>query len=158
MLPHTRSSETGRAAHLHWRTVGGWYWIGMALGFGVAIGVLAAAFLGWSNPLTALAALVAAAVGAAVGFALGDLPEVIAGGVGGVLGAAGTSRIVQGSLRTGGTRLGTALLLAAGAVGVAALALVPALGYVLAVAIPALGARLRRRTADRYAGLRSLAD
>ena len=102
--------------------------------------------------------MLAAGVGAAVGFALGDWPEAVAGGVGGIAGAVGTSRIVQGSLRTGGTRGGTAMLLAAAAVGVAALALVPALGYVLAVAVPALGARLRRRTPERYAGLRSLAD
>ncbi|MDQ3874607.1 MAG: hypothetical protein M3322_03500, partial [Actinomycetota bacterium] len=63
-----------------------------------------------------------------------------------------------GALRTGGTRLGTAILLSLGAVGVAALALVPGLGYVEALAVPALGARLRRRTVERYAGLRSLAD
>jgi hypothetical protein len=34
---------------------------------------------------------------------------------------------------------------------------VPALGYLEAVALPALAARLRRRSPERYAGLRTLA-
>jgi hypothetical protein len=39
----------------------------------------------------------------------------------------------------------------------AALALVPALGFVEAVIVPLLGLRIRRRSAERYAGLRTLA-
>jgi hypothetical protein len=39
----------------------------------------------------------------------------------------------------------------------AVLALVPLLGYVEAVALPALAARLRRRSPETYAGLRTLA-
>jgi hypothetical protein len=143
---------------LHWRPVGGWYWIGVAVGFGVAIGVLLGAVLGVSTVGTAIAAVIGAGLGVLVGMALGDWPEALGGGVGGVAGAAGVGRLLQGALRTGGTRAGTAILLGAGAVGVAALALVPGIGYLEAVAVPVLGARLRRRTSERYAGLRSLAD
>jgi hypothetical protein len=34
---------------------------------------------------------------------------------------------------------------------------VPALGFVEAVIVPLLGLRIRRRSAERYAGLRTLA-
>jgi hypothetical protein len=106
-----------------------------------------------------VAAVAAAALGAAAGWFLpGDWPEAVAGGAGGVLGSVGSARFVGGALRSGGTRAGTAALLAIVALVLAALALVPLVGYVLAVAVPALGARLRRRTPERYAGLRSLAD
>ena len=65
---------------------------------------------------------------------------------------------VSGALRTGGTKVGTAMLVGAAGIGLAALALVPVLGYLEAVAVPAVGARLRRRAPRRYAGLRPLAD
>jgi hypothetical protein len=139
--------------------VGSWYWIGVAAGFGTALGVAAGAVLGASAARAAVAAAIAALLGVAVGLALpGSWPEAIAGGVGGVLGAIGICGVVGGALRTGGTRAGTAMLLVLGAIGLAALALVPGLGYVEAVTVPVLGARLRQRTARRYAGLRSLAD
>jgi hypothetical protein len=64
---------------------------------------------------------------------------------------------VSGTLRRGGTRGGTAALLAAVALVGAALAFVPAVGYLEAVAVLALGLRLRRRAPERHAGLRSLA-
>jgi len=64
---------------------------------------------------------------------------------------------VAGALRRGGTRGGLATLVGLGAVGVAALAFVPGLGYVEALALPVLGLRLRRKTPERYAGLRTLA-
>jgi uncharacterized membrane protein len=60
-------------------------------------------------------------------------------------------------LRRGGTRGGTALLLTLAAAVGAALAFVPVLGYLEAAAVPILGARLRRRSPDRHAGLRTLA-
>ena len=139
--------------------MGNWYWIGAVLGIGVGLGVLfAGALAGARAGLTAaLAAVAAATAGVLVGLAVDGWVEAGAGGVGGVLGAAGSAQLVQGALRRGGTRLGTALLVGGGALVIAALALVPALGYVEAVAVPAVAARLRRRTAERYAGLRSLA-
>jgi hypothetical protein len=138
--------------------VGAWYWIGVAIGFGVAIGVMVAAVLGASAVGSVVAAVLAAGLGVGVGLALGGWAEMVGGGAGGIAGAAGSSRLLQGALRAGGTRGGTAMLLGAGAVAVAALALVPGVGYLEVVAVPALAVRLRRRTPDRYAGLRSLAD
>ena len=64
---------------------------------------------------------------------------------------------LAGTLRRGGTRGGTATLLALAALAGAALAFVPVVGYLEALAVPALGVRLRRRAPERHAGLRSLA-
>jgi hypothetical protein len=151
-------TEGDTPAHLHWRAVGGWYWIGVAIGFGVAIGVFAGGVLGSSALWTGVAVLIGAVLGALAGWELGGWGEIVGGAVGGIAGAAAAGRLLQGALRTGGTRGGTAVLLGVAAVVLAALALVPALGYVELVAVPALAVRLRRRTPERYAGLRSLAD
>ncbi|MBA2475418.1 MAG: hypothetical protein H0V40_05630, partial [Actinobacteria bacterium] len=78
-------------------------------------------------------------------------------GVGGALGALGASQVVRGALRRGGTRGGTGILVALAAVVLALLALIPVVGYLEALVVPALAARLRRRTPERYAGLRTLA-
>jgi hypothetical protein len=64
---------------------------------------------------------------------------------------------VSGALRRGGTRGGTALLLGLASLVGAALAFVPVVGYLEAAAVPLLGARLRRRSPDTHAGLRTLA-
>jgi len=81
----------------------------------------------------------------------------VAGGVGGALGALVVAGLVAGTLRRGGTRGGTALLVGLASVGIAALALIPFVGFLEAVALPALAGRARRRQPERYAGLRSLA-
>lgn len=134
-----------------------WYTAGVFAGLGVAIGVLLAG---------ALAAvrggiLAAFVTGLAAGAAAGALPfgweEAVTGGFGGAVGALGATQIVLGSLRRGGTRGGTAAVVAGGALALAALALVPVLGYVEAVVVPGLAARLRRRSGRTYAGLRILA-
>jgi len=101
--------------------------------------------------------LAGAAAGAGAGFLIGELDEAAAGAVGGLLGAVGATPLVRGALGRGGTRGGTALLVALGGIAIAVAALVPALGYVEALAVPALGVRMRRRAGDRYAGLRVLA-
>ena len=137
--------------------MGSWYTIGLSLGVGVGAGVLAAGVLARSRAGIALAAVLGGLVGAAVGVAVGGMAEIVAGAVGGPLGAGGASPVVLGALRRGGTRAGTAVLVAAVGVVVAGLSLLPVLGYVAAVAVPVLGIRLRRRTPERYAGLRSLA-
>lgn len=49
------------------------------------------------------------------------------------------------------------MLLALVALVGAALAFVPVVGYLEAVGVPILGARLRRRSPDTHAGLRTLA-
>ncbi|HEY4413638.1 MAG TPA: hypothetical protein VGN06_11620, partial [Gaiellaceae bacterium] len=77
--------------------------------------------------------------------------------LGGLAGAFGAAQIARGALRRGGTRGGTATLVALGALAVAGLAWVPVLGYLEALALPVLAARLRRRAPERYAGLRTLA-
>ena len=137
--------------------MGDWYTIGLALGVGTALGALFAGLLS-STPLGRMAAIVlAGAAGAAVGYLIDDWTELLAGGIGGVLGAAASVVIVSGALRRGGTRTGLALIVAALAAGLAGLALIPGAGYVEAVALPLLAVRLRRTQADRYAGLRSLA-
>jgi len=138
-------------------TVGDWYTIGLALGLGIAIGTLFAGLL-TATPLGRAAAVVlAGAAGALVGTLIDDWTELVAGGIGGVLGAAGAAIVVAGALRRGGTRAGLALIVAALAAGLAALAFVPAAGYLEAVALPLLAVRLRRTQAERYAGLRTLA-
>jgi hypothetical protein len=63
------------------------------------------------------------------------------------------NRTVEG----GGTRGGTAALVAGISLVLAALALIPFVGYLEAAAVPALAARAKRRGPTRYAGLRSLA-
>src|SRR5829696_4853028 len=98
-----------------------------------------------SRALVLVVAAIAAAGGAGVGYAIGGWHEAVAGGAGGILGAVVISAFVGGALRRGGTRGGTAVLVAL------------AVGYLEAVVLPALAARARRHGGERYAGLRSLA-
>ena len=133
--------------------MGDWYTVGILVGLGAAIGVAATGALRRALPALALAAVVAAAIG----FALWQWDEALGGAIGAVCGALGSAPLVSGTLRRGGTRGGTALLLGLAALVGAALAFVPVVGYLEAAAVPALGARLRRRAPERHAGLRSLA-
>jgi hypothetical protein len=138
--------------------MGVWYWIGVAVGLGAAGGVFLSGLV--RIPLAAIA--LAAAAGAGLGVAIdawqpGGSVDVIGGVVGGTVAALGCVQIVRGALRRGGTRGGTATIVAGAALVAGGLAFVPALGYVLALALPALAARLHRRSPDRYAGLRTLA-
>ena len=133
--------------------MGSWYTVGILVGLGAALGVAATGAL--RRAPAALVVAVAAAVG--IGFAVWQWDEALGGAIGAVCGALGSAPLVSGTLRRGGTRGGTALLLGLAALVGAALAFVPVVGYLEAVAVPALGARLRRRAPDRHAGLRSLA-
>jgi hypothetical protein len=139
--------------------MGAWYWIGVSAGLGAAAGIFIA---GVSAKALAVAAAVSAAAGLGLGFAIdawqpGSWGDVAAGAVGGSLAAFGAATVVRGALRRGGTRGGTAILVAGAALVAAGLAFVPALGYLEALALPAFAARLRRRQPERYAGLRTLA-
>jgi hypothetical protein len=137
--------------------MGDWYTIGLALGLGLAVGVLLAGALA-STPLGRIAAVVlAAAGGVVIGLLLDDWTEMVAGAVGGIIGALSALVIVSGALRRGGTRGGLAAIVATAAIVLGALAIVPVVGYLQAIALPALAARLRRAQGERYAGLRSLA-
>ena len=133
--------------------VGDWYTIGILAGLGAAIGVACTGVL----RRALLGAVVAAAIAVAAGLVFGQWDEAIGGLAGAACGALGSAPLVGGALRRGGTRGGTAILLALVSLVGAALAFVPVLGYLEAAAVPLLGARLRRRSPDRHAGLRSLA-
>jgi hypothetical protein len=142
--------------------VGSWYWIGVSVGFGTAVGVLFAGFTGRTRAALVVAVIAAAGVGAALGYGVsawqtGGWIDRLGGILGGLAGAFGASQVVGGALRRGGTRGGTAMLVGGAALIVAAAAWIPAVGYLEAVALPALAARLRRARPERYAGLRTLA-
>jgi len=142
--------------------MGGWYWIGVCVGLGAAAGVLLSGVAGGARATLVLAGALALAAGAGLGLAVeswqpGGWGDILAGVLGGLAGALGAAQVVRGALRRGGTRGGTATLVAGAALVVAALAWVPVLGYLEALAIPLLAARIRRRAPERYAGLRTLA-
>jgi hypothetical protein len=137
--------------------MGSWYWIGVCAGLGVSVGVLLAGLLAGTRVALTAALVLAAGVGVAIGFALGEWDEAIGGGAGGTLGAVGAAQLVMGTLRRGGARFGTAVLVAVAALLLAAVAWIPIVGYLEAALVPAFAARLRGRTPERYAGLRSLA-
>jgi hypothetical protein len=137
--------------------MGGWYWIGVAAGLGVAIGVLFVGLLAGIRAAVGIALLAAVAAGLLVGLAIGGWDAAAGGIAGGALGTLGAAQIVGGTLRRGGTRFGTALLVGGAALVIAVLAWIPAVGFLEAALVPALAARLRRRAPERYAGLRSLA-
>jgi hypothetical protein len=142
--------------------MGSWYWIGVCAGLGAGAGVLLAGFAGAARAALIAAGVLALAAGAGIGFGIdgrwpGGWGDIVAGVLGGLAGTLGAAQIVSGALRRGGTRGGTAALVAGGALVVAALALVPVVGYLEAIALPALAARLRKRATERYAGLRTLA-
>jgi hypothetical protein len=136
--------------------MGAWYWIGVSAGLGAAIGVLVAGIAARG------AAVLGLLVGAGVGYAIdawqpGSWGDILAAALGGALAGLGAAVIVRGALRRGGTRGGTAILVAGAALVAAGLAFVPVAGYLVALALPAFAARLRRRQPERYAGLRTLA-
>ena len=139
--------------------MGAWYWIGVSVGFGAAAGILVA---GFAARVILAAVVLAAAIGLGLGYAVdawqpGSWGDLVGGAAGGLAGALGATQIVRGALRRGGTAGGTAALVALAALAVAGLAFIPAVGYLEALALPVLAARLRRRSPERYAGLRTLA-
>jgi hypothetical protein len=137
--------------------MGSWYTIGLCLGLGLGIGVALIGILGSTALGVGAGVAIGAALGVAIGFAIGDTAEVVAGGVGGFLGALAAAAVVHGALRRGGTRLGIAAYVGVLGLVISMLALIPVVGYAEAVAIPLLAARMRGRRAARFAGLRTLA-
>jgi hypothetical protein len=134
-----------------------WYRIGVAVGIGAGAGVTAAAWLGRTRTGALIAVLIGAAIGVVVGFALDNWTEAVGGAVGGVLGGLGGASLAAGTLRRGGTKVGTGILIGLVGLGLAALALVPFVGFLEAAALPAVARRSRRLEPERYAGLRTLA-
>ena len=133
--------------------VGDWYTIGIFVGLGTALGVAATALAGRAL----IGVVAAAAVGVALGLVFSGWEQAVGGLVGAICGAFGSAPLVAGALRRGGTRGGTSILLALAALVGAGLAFIPVVGYLEAVAVPILGARMRRRSPETHAGLRTLA-
>jgi hypothetical protein len=142
--------------------MGAWYWIGVCVGIGVAVGVFYAGFWGARRDSVVLVPLLALASGFIAGWAVskwqpgnwGDRAAAIVGVICGLLGAI---PVVVGALRRGGTRTGTVVFLGGAALVLAGLAFVPVVGYLAAIVLPVLALLLRRRRRERYAGLRTLA-
>ena len=137
--------------------MGEWYWIGLAVGLGVGCGILLAGFLAVSRTGLVAAGALGVAAGVGIGFLIENWDEALGGGAGAFVGVLVTAQVVRGALRRGGTRGGTGLLVALAALLAAGAAFIPGVGYAEALVLPALAARLRRRSPERYAGLRSLA-
>ena len=133
--------------------MGDWYTVGILVGLGTALGVAGTGIL--RRALVAF--VVAAVIAAAIGLAIWQWDEALGGVAGAICGALGSSPLVAGALRRGGTRGGTATLIGLAALLAAGFAFVPVVGYLEAIAVPLLGLRLRRRAPDKHAGLRSLA-
>jgi hypothetical protein len=126
-------------------------------GLAVGAGVIGAGALARTLSGILVGGVAAASIGIVLGIIAGGALPPVAGGVGGTLGMFGAAQVVRGALRRGGTGTGTAALVGITGLVLAALALVPVVGYVEAIVVPLLGFRVRRRAAERYAGLRTLA-
>ena len=136
--------------------MGLWYTIGLSLGLGLGFGVILSGLLG----VNAVGAGVAAVVGAlpvrpSASSVIGDLPETVAGGIAGLIGALSAAAVVHGAMRRGATRMGIAAYVTMIGLFVCLLALIPLVGYVVTVALPLLAARMRGKTGS---SLRGLAD
>jgi hypothetical protein len=118
-----------------------WYWVGVALGLGVAAGIPGPRRE--SGRLFGAFVLVAAAVAGVIAAVVTGW-AAIAALVGVAIGVFSFRHLARAAVP-------------AAALVLAALAFVPALGYVIALLAPLVGERLRRRAAGRYAGLRILA-
>ena len=142
--------------------MGTWYWIGVCVGIGVAIGVFFAAFWGTRRDSVILVPLLALVSGLIAGWAIsnwqpGNWGDRAAAMVGVLCGLFGAIPVVVGALRRGGTRSGTVVFLAGAALVLGGIAFIPAVGYLAAIVLPVLALLLRRRRPERYAGLRTLA-
>ena len=119
-----------------------WYWLGVALGLGVAAGIPGLGRRGDRVVPYAAIAGVAVAVGLIAALAVGW--AVVATLVGVAIGVFFLRHLTREAVPV--ATLAAALL-----------AFVPGLGYVEALAAPFLGRRLGQRAGERYAGLRILA-
>ncbi|MCS7007934.1 MAG: hypothetical protein RMM28_07885 [Thermoleophilia bacterium] len=137
--------------------MGDWYSIGVALGLGLGLGLALSGILAVNRVGVALAVLLGALLGGSLGLVVDNREEVVAGGIGGLLGAGAAAIVVHGALERGATRMGLATYVGALGVLVLLLAFLPLAGFVLAAMLPLAAARARGRRAARYAGLRTLA-
>jgi hypothetical protein len=118
------------------------YLVGLALGLGIAAGAPGPRAAG--GRVLAVALIAAAAIAAGVIGVLATGWAMLATLLGVAIGVFSFRRLAAAAIP-------------AAALGLAALALVPVVGYLEAVGAPLLAQRLRRRSDERYAGLRVLA-
>lgn len=137
--------------------MGLWYWLGVALGLGVAIGTVVAGLIAPARAGVLLAAITAAAAGYGLAFVFVEPLTALSGAAAGVAGAVAIGPLCRRTLTRGGTRGATAALLLLLGLVVGGLAFVPVLGYLELVLAVLLAWRLRGGGGDRYAGLRVLA-
>ena len=143
--------------------MGAWYWIGVSVGLGAAVGIFGAAVAGAAVRVALLVGgLVTVLAGAGIGLGIdewqrGGWADIALGAGGALAGLLGAAQTVRGALRRGGTQVGTVTLVAGAAFVVAAIAWIPAAGYLVALGLLALAVLLRRARPERYAGLRTLA-
>jgi hypothetical protein len=119
-----------------------WYWVGVALGLGVAAGI--PGLPREEGRQFAVPFVTFVAVAAGVIAALTVVWTVFATLAGLAIGVFSFRHLARAAVP-------------AASLAAAALAVVPALGYAEALFAPVLGGRLRRRAAGRFAGLRVLA-
>jgi hypothetical protein len=119
-----------------------WYWLGVALGLGIAAGIPGLPRDEGRTFAVAMVTGVAVVVGVIA--ALAVVWAVFATIVGVGIGVFSFRHLARQAVP-------------AAALATAALALLPAVGYLEAVLAPVVGGRLRRRASERYAGLRVLA-
>jgi hypothetical protein len=136
--------------------MGSWYWIGVGAGIGAAVGLLSAGFVG-SRAAGAVGAAAAAVAGFFSAWPLGGWWDAGAGTIGAVVVSISGAIVVLGARRRGGTRGGTAAIVAGSALLAGGLAFVPGVGYLEPLALLAVALRLLRTRPERYAGLRTLA-
>ena len=77
--------------------MGGWYTIGVCLGLGLGIGLILSGILASTTVGVGAAAIVGTAAGVGVGLLIGDVPEAVAGGIAGFLGAISAAAVVYGA-------------------------------------------------------------
>ena len=118
------------------------YLVGLALGLGIAAGAPGPRAAGGRTLAVALIVAAAVAAGVIAVLATGWAMLATLAGVG--IGVFSFRRLAAAAIP-------------ALALGLALLAVVPVLGYLEALAAPLLAQRLRRRSDERYAGLRVLA-
>jgi hypothetical protein len=156
-LERTLTAEFRRIGPSTLLAVGLWYWLGVSLGLGVALGTVVAGLIAPVRAGVLLAAIVAGVAGYGLALVFVAPLAALSGVAGGAAGAVAIAQLCRRTLTRGGTRGATGALLFFLGLVVGGLAFVPALGYLEAVLVVLLALRLRGGGGDRYAGLRTLA-
>lgn len=133
------------------------YEVGVALGMGVAVGIILAAILAPRRYGFVAAILGVVVIGFVGGLLIRGWLDVPGGVIGGLIGASCGAVVVRGALRRGGTMGGTAFIMGSAGIAIATVSLIPVVGYLVAIGAPIWSLRKVRSEPERYAGLRTLA-